>query len=269
MTRHLLLLVLLASACAVGVRAQSDGSARYEVVSIKRNTSGPGGSSARMLPDGTQILVNMSIWSIINLGAPIPVTETVGYPDWVRTENYDITAKPPQGLTRRETQGMMRNLLIDRMKLAGHIEQREKTTFAMVLARRDGTLGPELQPSTIDCRRKPGDPVAPGPPSAAEIRTSCAMRTGLGFLEAGSVNMDALAGMLRIGAGGEVSNRTGVAGFYSVSLKYAAQGGLSTGPNDLPDFFTAVQEQLGVKLSAEKTMLPVFVVDHIERPTEN
>src|SRR5215831_7531913 len=83
----------------IGLQAQSDGSARFEVVSIKRNTSGAGGSG-RSLPDGTQILVNFPIRNILMMGAAAPVVDVVGSPEWTTKEHYDITAKPPEGTDR-------------------------------------------------------------------------------------------------------------------------------------------------------------------------
>jgi len=75
-------------------------------------------------------------------------------------------------------------------------------------------------------------------------------------------------------AGRQVFNRTGLKGNYSLTLKFTQPRAPGTSPDaplpdDLPDFFTALQEQLGLKLQAEKSLVPVFVIDRIERPTEN
>lgn len=85
--------------------------------------------------------------------------------------------------------------------------------------------------------------------------------------------MGGLASMLEGGAGGYVIDRTGLDGRYAVTLRYSRPATLgldaSPAPDDVPEFFTAVQEQLGLKLQPEKITVAVFVVDHIERPTEN
>jgi uncharacterized protein (TIGR03435 family) len=72
-------------------------------------------------------------------------------------------------------------------------------------------------------------------------------------------------------AGRMVNDRTGLKGDYALTLTFSPphQPGDARGPDDAPEFFTALQEQLGLKLQPEKTILPVFVIDHIERPTEN
>jgi uncharacterized protein (TIGR03435 family) len=68
-----------------------------------------------------------------------------------------------------------------------------------------------------------------------------------------------------------VNNRTGLQGFYALKLNFAAlrQPGDTSLPDETPEIFTALQEQLGLKLQPEKTMVTIFVIDHIERPTEN
>jgi bla regulator protein blaR1 len=262
-------MTVLLAACAIALHAQSDGSARFDVVSIKRSANDrPGGG--RTLPDGTQIMVGFAIRNILMAGATEPVIDVEGYPAWVASELYDITAKPPEGYERRRAGEMMRNMLIDRMKFAAHIERREQNTFVLVLARSDGKLGPQIQPSTIDCRRGQGISPSSGPPASPDDVNTCLTRMGFGTLQGGSLPVGAVAQALRMGAGALVEDRTGLQGFYRVDLKYRPTqlpgGG---GVDDLPDVFTAVQEQLGMRLVPVKTMQSILVVDHIERPTEN
>ena len=79
-----------------------------------------------------------------------PVFEVVGLPDWTKTEHYDIQAKPlpDSHPTREQRAEMMRNLFFDRMKLVAHIEERKRDGFALVVARSDGKLGPQLKKSS-------------------------------------------------------------------------------------------------------------------------
>jgi len=97
---------------------------------------------------------------------------------------------------------------------------------------------------------------------------------GNGTIVSGSTTMDALVLSFAGLAGRQVFNRTGLKGNYSLTLKYAPPRtpGISSDaplPDEAPEFFTALQEQLGLKLQAEKSLVPVFVIDRIERPTEN
>lgn len=95
---------------------------------------------------------------------------------------------------------------------------------------------------------------------------------GLGMIESGGLTLDELVRSLGGLAGGRVTNRTGLDGWYSVSLKFAPPGLQADGsrPDDeAPQFVTALQEQLGLKLVPEKTKVRIFVIDHIERPTPN
>jgi bla regulator protein blaR1 len=165
---------------------------------------------------------------------------------------------------------MMRNMIVERMKLVGHVEERERTTFALVVARSDGRLGPQLTPSTLDCA--PRAPAVPAtPPVRGDGRSRCGMSMGRGTIESGGITMETLVRSLSGLAGGLVNNRTGLEGWYAVSLRFAPPV-LTADPSttdDAPQFVTALQEQLGLKLQPEKTKVPVFVVDHIERPTPN
>jgi Protein of unknown function (DUF3738) len=87
--------------------AQSVSFERFDVVSIKRNILGPeAGAGMRTLPDGTLVMTNQPITSIIMSASPVPAREVVGLPDWAMTERYDVTVKPPAGSTREQRRQM-------------------------------------------------------------------------------------------------------------------------------------------------------------------
>jgi uncharacterized protein (TIGR03435 family) len=243
-------------------------------VSIRRTIAGEAGGGLRTTPDGGVIMTNSAIRSIIMMAAPSPVREVVGAPDWVMTERYDITARPPAGATRAQQGEMMRAMFAERMRLVAHVEERERDTFALVLARPDGSLGPNLKPSTLDCGPRPAGapPAPPSPPESDPLKRCGASFSGTRIMS-GAVDMDRLVPSLGGLAGGLVNNRTGLKGFYSVDLTFSRPGLLptETPPElvDAPEFFTALQEQLGLRLEREKTMVPVLVIDSIERPSEN
>ena len=270
-------LFLVAFAIVPSLSAQTPRQ-EFDVVSIKRSAPDAVGGSMRTLPDGTSIMANVRVQQFIRSAAPVPVREVIGLPDWATTERYDVTAKPPAGSTPQQRSEMWRTFFAERMKLVAHVEERELDTFALVLARSDGRLGPQLKPSTLDCSPKPpGTPPAPPPPppaSESDYLNRCGGMFGNGTIVSGSTTMEALVLSFAGLAGRQVFDRTGLKGNYALTLKHSPPRTPGTSPDaplpdDLPDFFTALQEQLGLKLQPEKSLVPVFVIDRIERPTEN
>jgi uncharacterized protein (TIGR03435 family) len=249
--------------------------AQFDVVSIKPHPYDPvagGGITTR--PDGTFVMTSQPIWSIISSVSPVPVLprDTVGLPEWARTEAYDIIAKPAPGSTptREQRAEMMRNMLIERLKVASHIERQERTTFALVVARSDGRLGPQLKKSTVDC--VPPSPPDAAPPTRPSASSRCGARFGPGTVEATGVALDRFVNSLSGLAGGLVNNRTGLDGLYDLTLHFSSprlNPDPSVAADDAPQFVTALQEQLGLKLIPEKSMVNILVIDHIERPTPN
>ena len=246
-------------------------SAEFEVVSIKRSPADANGGGLQTLPDGTFIMRNSPMRSIILAASPVPTREAEGYPAWVDTERYDVTAKPPDGATREQRPAMMRRMFEDRMKLKGHVEERERNIFALVVARSDGRLGPQLKPSALDCAAPAPPPRAVLTPPSEPPEARCGGAFSNGQIVSGGILLEQLVLSLSGLAGGQVVNRTGLQGFYALTLRWAPRRppNANAPPEDLPEFFTAIQEQLGLKLQPERTTLPVFVVDSIERPSEN
>jgi uncharacterized protein (TIGR03435 family) len=167
-------------------------------------------------------------------------------------------------------------LFAERMKVVAHVEEREQDTFALVPARADGRLGPQLERSTLDCNpRPPGSPPPPPQPTptASDMRNRCGMMMGPTSIVSGGMTMAQFVQSLGGIAGRLVNDRTGLEGFYAFTLNFSART-LKASPDptpidDAPEIFTALQEQLGLKLQPEETMVPVLVIDHIERPSEN
>ena len=249
--------------------------AQFDVVSIKPHKTDVPGGGMRREPDGTQIMTNVAVRQFIMTAATERVVDVVGLPDWANTEHYDLIAKPAPGLkpTMEQQAQMWRNLFADRMKLVAHIAEEERTTFALVLARSDGRLGPNLKKSELDCAAQAAQAAQrtpDGPPP--DIMQRCGMRMGRGTIESGGIDLDRLVLSLRGLAGGVVNNRTGLEGSYALTLRYSlpslnADPSAAPPSDDAPQFVTALQEQLGLKLVPEKTKVKIFVVDHIERPT--
>ncbi len=160
------------------------------------------------------------------------------------------------------------------MKLAFHVEQRERDVYTLVTARTDGTLGSDLKPSTLDCKSVPSPSFNGQIPGVEFFRGRCGIGGTPTTMASGAVTLDQFATWVAGVVGAAVENRTGLNGLYAFTLTFSRQRSAapSVNPNpsdDLPDVFTAVQEQLGLKLQHGKKMLPVYVIDHIERPSEN
>ena len=249
-----------AMATLIGQQSTPTG-AQFDVVSIKPHPYDPAtGGGMRTLPDGTFMMTSQPIWSVLSIAALEPVYEVTGFPDWVRSEYYNIIAKPAPDShpTREERNQMMRNMLIDRFKLAGHIEEVDRAGFALVFDRADHRLGPQLAQSTLDCAKP--SPTTPGP---------CGFRGGRGTVEAKGLPFERLVLWLKGPAEGPVTDRTGLTGLYDWSLRFSPPRLSATPASDdaPPQLFTALQEQLGLKLVPEKTKVKIFVIDHIEKPT--
>ena len=258
----------------------------FDVVSIKRNMAGVGpGNLAPPIfrPDGSLVLKNVTVNVLI--ARAYPGTDIVGLPDWVRTERYDIaTTSTLSTATAEDRIAMLRAMLADRFQLKTHIEQREQQVFDLVLARKDGKLGPGLTQSDVNCDAAP---IAPSterpdlsaPPLPCTVRMVGAMLRAdkqgrLGDLMEGSTSMDRLADALRVSAGRAVVNKTGLSGSYRIAMNsdmMSARRPPSVDPpiDAAPSVFTAVQEQLGLKLEPSKAQRDALVVDRLERPTPN
>ena len=175
---------------------------------------------------------------------------------------------------------MLQTLLADRFKLVVHRERREVPAYALVIARKDGRLGPQLQPTPRVCTdwiangRHGGAPMIFGDlPCGRGIMSAYVIRQT-------RVPLSQLANLLSPRVARPVEDRTGLTGMYAFDLRWAAEsslpsaatGGLPSAatPDSLPaSIFTAVQEQLGLKLETTKGTVEFLVVDHIERPTPN
>jgi uncharacterized protein (TIGR03435 family) len=162
-------------------------------------------------------------------------------------------------------------LFADRMKMAAKLGRRGMPAYALVLARSDGRLGPALKPSTVDCagRRTPPS-AAPVPPAApGQGPVPCGPRPGGPgrFVFVGS-EISLFAGVLSISQRRTVVDRTGLKGPYDFEMTVAPEipGGA---PSDGPSMFTALEEQLGLKLDPENEVVDVLVVETIERPSDN
>jgi uncharacterized protein (TIGR03435 family) len=276
------------------LRAQSPAnSPAFEVASIKANTSGERRVGIGIQPGGRFTATNVPLRVLIRNAYQVQDTQLVGGPDWIDSARFDIAAKAegdvpptPPGGPPGPMQLMLRTLLVERFKLAVHHETRELPVYALVFARSDGKLGPQLHPASVDCealRATGRDRGAPPPFPQPGERPTCGMRLGPGQMAGGGYPLSQLATTLSSFVQRVVVDRTGLAGNFDFDLTWSPdqfQGGGPLGPlpgserpvgsdSSAPSIFTALEEQLGLKLASQKGPVDVLVIDRVERPTED
>ena len=260
--------VMFAQPAPAGAIAQSRD-ASFDVVSIKRNISGSQDISINA-PNGTAYNVTNTPMRGTIMRA-YQVKNLAGVPPWVDDERYDITAKSTGKPDPNEVSAMLRTMLADRLKLKGHIEPRELSVYGLVVARPGH---PGLKPVTLDCdairaardaATKTGQPPAP---SAANGAPTCAYSWFGGAISSGGIPLPMFAGLLDYVAGRVVVDQTGLTGRYEFTLRFTPPG-TQPAADGSPDFFTAIQEQLGLRLEPTRAPVDTFVIDQIERPSEN
>jgi uncharacterized protein (TIGR03435 family) len=252
--------------------AQSPTKPSFEVASVKPNKSDRRGMSWSAQPGGRFSATNISLAMIIRNAFGLQESQLVGVPDWGMSEGFDVVAKAEQefpGTNERPSvvQLMVQSLLEERFKLVSHRETRELPAYALVVARADGTLGPGLKQSDVDClalaaARRAGAAAPPRPEPGQ--RRPCTMMMAGGTLRAASIPMSSLAATLSSPTQRMVVDRTGLKGNFDFDLSYSTEPSADTSS---PSLFTALQEQLGLKLESVRVPTDVLVIDSVERPT--
>jgi bla regulator protein blaR1 len=248
---------------------------RFEVVSVKRNvsageTAGPGPlSKAGPLPGGGYTAGGLRLIDLIRSAYRLQAAQVAGAPSWVDNERYDIEARAP-GATPARNSAMLRALLYDRFDMRVHVETRELPVYALMSVT-PGVLAPGLK-STGECTKEIRD--LPDQPLPCGV-----LQSGAGQLNASGVTMGSLASMAMnmasyTGVDRIVLDRSDLTGNYWFQLRFRPVGRGGTAPvapnadaPQLPDFFTALREELGLTLDPQSAPVEVLVIDEIERPT--
>jgi uncharacterized protein (TIGR03435 family) len=246
----------------------------FEVASIRRNVSADQGASVRTQPGGALTITNNTLFNIIRNAYNVQGFQIIiEGPDWINRDRWNIVAKAEGNPQGPQMMGMLQSLVADRFKADIRRETRELQVYALTLARSDGRLGPQLTPSTVDCAalaaaRTAG---APPPPPRTDGRPTCGMNINPGVATAGGYLIADIARNLSGATGRIIVDKTGLTGRYDMELKWTpdpTQGSPST-TFDGGSLFTAVQEQLGLKLEAQRAPVEVLVVYSAERPVED
>jgi uncharacterized protein (TIGR03435 family) len=258
-----------------------DSAPTFEIVSIRENRSVGGGQGMRLQPGGQLVMTNQSLRPLVVFAYGLLPQQVVGGPAWLDSTRFDIVAKAaasippsPPGGPPGPAQLMLQRLLADRFKLVVRTEMREMPIYALILARSDQQLGPRMRRSQTDCAEAMAAYArgeGPIPP-----REQCGLSGGAGRITAAGTSIPMLAKLiLSAPAGRIVEDRTGLTGTFDFQLEFtpelsADQRGPNTAsPADQPPLFTALEEQLGLKLQPRREPVSVLVVERAEPPTEN
>jgi uncharacterized protein (TIGR03435 family) len=277
MRKRLTVTLLTAIAAALPFHAQGPA---FEVASIKRNTGVSERAYVRNEGGGRVSVGNNTLRNIIRNAWRLQNFQIAGGPDWINTERWDIVAKAPENAPPDQLLVMLQNLLLDRFKLVVRREMRDTPIYALVLARPGGGLGPQARVSSTDCAAmyaaaRAGGP--PPPPRPADGGPRCGIRMINGRMTTNSTMMADVARNLSAVAGRSVVDKTGLTGTYDLDLTWMPEGpppgpggeALPPPPADAPSLFTAIQEQLGLKLDAQRGPVDTLVIESAQRPVED
>ena len=253
----------------------------FEVASIKPNSGDDHRIGLQILPGGGLRTTGTPLRFLITFAYDVRDFQVSGGPAWINSERFDIMAKgegaaatdapvDPRQMTdaqmktaSQQLREKLRALLADRFQLTIHHETKEQSVYALVV----GKGGSKLQVSE----------------SKANERR---MMMGRGRLEGHGVPLDMLTSTLSNQLGRPIIDRTGLAGYFNIKLEWTPDPGQGTGgpfggppppgveappapdPNG-PSIFTAIQEQLGLRLESEKGPVELIVIDHVDKPSEN
>jgi uncharacterized protein (TIGR03435 family) len=244
----------------------------FEVASIKLNRSGAKGMTASPRPGGRYITRNAPLEIVLKMAYHIRDFQLSGAPAWLESEHYDIEAKAPGDATFTAMLPMLQALLEERLQLQFHRETKEAPVYAMVITKEGklsdvGECGPHPSPPPP---RERGKLPTPGCGTFIVIQD-------LGRIIGSKMSISQLIDVLPEITGRLVLDQTKLTGRYDINLSYAPEqllaGDASTRPpgsdSNAPSIFTALQEQLGLKLESQKGPVEMFVIDHVERPSEN
>jgi uncharacterized protein (TIGR03435 family) len=290
MRRHTITIAAAAGLAAIVVSAPRAQSPRFDVASVKINKAGTGGG-IRVQPGGRYEFSNMTLRALIESAYQrfaFDNREVVGGPAWLDTERFDIIAQTGTGTPSTDPDGfpgpfftMLQALIEQRFAVVTHNEAREQPIYELRPAQPNGRLGAGMTRLESGCaaamkQMNAGEQPAPRPGRGPD----CSMGGAPGRLQANAVNLDIFARALSGEVGRRVVNKTGIAGDFDIDLSFAPEfspgrrgsplpDAAALAAGDRPSIFTALQEQLGLKLESSRGPVDVLVVDRAEMPEEN
>lgn len=258
----------------------------FDVASVKTNASGGGEGRIEVLPTAGRLrATNVTLRSLILRAYGLHQSQLIGLPDWASGQRFDVDARTvmPSPNGPEALLPPLQGLLGERFGVRAHFESKELPAYMLVLARRDGRLGQQIRPTQADCaagRAVTQDELRANvregwPPCGLAFFVNFTTTSATGDqmrmrIRRSAVSMAELAKTFQATVDGPVVDRTGLEGRFDVEYTFSPQPpGAAAPANDAPHLLVAIEEQLGIKLQSERTDVPVLVIDHVERPTEN
>lgn len=264
MIGRLLCIALMAG--GVGTSAAPQPAPAFDVASVRRNVTAvfPVGPEVRR--GGSFVAIRATLERLVRFAYDLPAYQVIGGPDWARRDHFDVDARAanPEA-TAAELQQIVQALLRDRFELAVRRERREGQVYDLVVARGDRRLGGSLRPAAAGCDAPDGSGETleeqRTPNGGVATRRTC-------------VPLDVLVSSLADALRAPVTDQTSLAGRWDYELSFtggvrrnASSEAVARDPNDAPELFTAVEEQLGVKLVGRRGLVDVLVIESATPPT--
>ena len=267
---------LSAQAAALGA-----GVPAFDAASVRPNKSGSSLLQMVPQPGGRFAATNVTLGMLIRNAYQVPPFRIYGGPKWIESDRFDVAASvagnPPQDQIRL----MLQRLLAERFKLRVHTERRDQPVFNLVVARRDRRLGPQLRRSEADCAgvsaAVSGLPPPDGPPRCGYIGPApgSVLSSGHVSMAFRGVTMEGFARFLVAAVRRNVTDRTGLSGYFDGDFESTIEFSPPPPPPGIPDpfdrqnfpsIYTVLQEQLGLKLDSTRGLVDVLVIDTAEPP---
>jgi uncharacterized protein (TIGR03435 family) len=276
------LAIAIAASVAMFAQTQTPTTPTFEATSIRRNPPRDALPIAAVRGDRF-IAPSTTVRDLIRVANLVEEIQITGGPAWIESERFAIEAATRPGITADDARAMVRAMLADRFKLKTHTEKRELQGFNLIAVRGNTN---DRRPSGPDCAPLrspagiPGPPPPPPPPPGGQVLpltqgtalSKCGAALGPFWFSARAISFEQFATLLSRTIRRPVVDRTNLSGAYDFDLTFqpesAAPSPIPT-PADLPSIFTAVQEQLGLKLDPQRVPTDVIVIESVERPTEN
>jgi uncharacterized protein (TIGR03435 family) len=276
------LVVAIAASMTTVAQMQTPPARAFEATSIRRNPPQDRLPVVAVLGDRL-IAPNTTVRDLIRVSYLVEEIQISGGPGWIESERFAIEAATGPGVTADDARAMVRAMLADRFKLKTHTEKRDLQGFSLIALRGNTN---DRRPSGAECaplRSPAGIPAPPPPPpppaggqilplTAGTALSKCGTALAPGWFSARAISFEQFAILLSRTIRRPVVDRTNLTGPFDFDLMFLPESPTPSPvpvPADAPSIFTAVQEQLGLKLDPRRVPTDVIVIDNVERPTEN